>query len=69
MISTTIAVAGMSCGSCAKHVEKAVLALPGIHTARVDLAEASVLVEYEDAAVSQEAIAKAIEDAGYQPSL
>ncbi len=34
----TLKVSGMTCGSCVKHVEKAISAVSGVHKVEVDLA-------------------------------
>ena len=57
----TLSIEGMMCAHCAAHVEKALNALPGV-TAAVDLAGSSAVVTGE---VSDEALKKAVADAGY----
>lgn len=57
----TLSVEGMMCAHCAAHVEKALNALPGV-TAAVDLAGSSAVVTGD---VSDEALKKAVADAGY----
>jgi len=59
------AVTGMTCAACAAHVEKAVSHLPGVHTAGVNLMLGSMTVDYDEAAVTEEAIIAAVIDAGY----
>lgn len=58
-----IHVEGMMCTHCAARVEKACMAVPGTVSAKVDLKEKTVAVE---GAASEEALKKAIADAGYQ---
>ena len=53
---------GMACAHCSGRVEKALNALPGV-TARVDLAEKCAYVQGD--ALSDAALKKAVEDAGY----
>ena len=53
----------MMCTHCAARVEKACMAVPGTVSAKVDLKEKTVAVE---GTASQEALKKAIVDAGYQ---
>jgi copper chaperone CopZ len=55
---------GMSCGHCAASVEKALLAVPGVREARVDLASATAEVE-ADEGVGDDALRAAVADAGY----
>lgn len=57
----TLSIEGMMCAHCAAHVEKALNALPGV-TASVDLAGSSAVVTGD---VSDEALKKAVADAGY----
>ena len=57
----TLSIEGMMCAHCAAHVEKALNALPGV-TAAVDLAGSSAVVTGD---VSDEALKKAVADAGY----
>ena len=62
--TTVIGVEGMMCGHCAAHVEKALLALKGVQSAKVDLAAKNVTVT-ASANVTREQMAGAITDAGY----
>ena len=56
-------VEGMSCGHCVKSVEGA---LNGIGASgKVDLADKSVTVEFDDTKLTLEKIKEAIEDQGY----
>ena len=57
----TLSIEGMMCAHCAAHVEKALNALPGV-TAAVDLTGSSAVVTGD---VSDEALKKAVADAGY----
>ena len=57
----TLSIEGMMCAHCVAHVEKALNALPGV-TAAVDLAGSSAVVTGD---VSDEALKKAVADAGY----
>ena len=58
----TVYIEGMSCGHCAAHVEQALRSL-GL-TAKVDLKSKTAAISAGDA--SDEAIKKAVEDAGYE---
>ena len=55
-------VTGMSCAACSARVEKAVGAVPGVTSCSVSLLTNSMVVEGD---VSESAIIKAVEDAGY----
>ena len=58
----TLTIEGMMCAHCAAHVEKALNALPGV-SAVVDLAAKTAVVT---GAAGDEALKKAVADAGYQ---
>jgi P-type Cu+ transporter len=57
-------VEGMTCATCAGRVEKALAALPGVQ-ASVNLADERADVRYDPARANPEALADAIERAGY----
>lgn len=55
---------GMNCGHCSAAVEKALRAVAGVREVRVDLASKSATVAI-DSTVSDEALSKAVQAAGY----
>ena len=59
----TLTIEGMMCAHCAAHVEKALTALDGVDSVTVDLAGKTAVVTGD---VSDEALKKAVADAGYQ---
>ena len=59
----TLTIEGMMCAHCAAHVEKALNALDGVDSVTVDLAGKTAVVTGD---VSDEALKKAVADAGYQ---
>jgi Cu+-exporting ATPase len=59
-------VRGMTCGNCARAVEKKLAATPGVAKVAVDLAGGSATVEYDAAAVKPEALANAVRQLGYE---
>ena len=61
----TIPIEGMTCASCAGRVEKALLRVPGVSSARVNLASETALVE-GGAQVGSQALAESVQRAGYQ---
>jgi copper chaperone len=63
MQNVTLQVEGMSCGHCVNSVEGAVKNLGA--SAKVDLTNKSVSIDYDDAKVSLAAIKEAIEEQGY----
>jgi Cu+-exporting ATPase len=56
---------GMTCSSCSSHVEKAVGKLQGIKNVNVNLLLNSMIVEYDENYLNNQAIIKAVVDAGY----
>jgi len=60
----TITVLGMSCEHCEMRVQKAVMAVAGVLSAKASAKEKQVTVEV-DASADLDAVKTAIEDAGY----
>lgn len=60
----TISVTGMTCQNCVRHVREALAALPGVHSAEIDLPNGSASLETERE-VSRPELAAALEEAGY----
>lgn len=60
--SSTLRVTGMTCGGCARAVERAAASVPGVRAARVDLAAGTLTVEGD---VAGGAVGAAVRDAGY----
>lgn len=60
----TLIIEGMVCGHCAARVERALNALTGVE-ARVNLAKKTAVVE-SASALDEEALKKAVQDAGYE---
>jgi copper chaperone CopZ len=61
-----LAVHGMTCGNCARSVERKLLATPGVTKVIVELDRASATVEYDVTRVQPEAIANAVRQLGYE---
>lgn len=57
---------GMHCASCAGTIERVLLKTVGVHSAAVNFASESVLIEFDDRVVSESRLAKAIESVGYE---
>ncbi len=62
-----LGVLGMTCAACVRRVEKAVKGVPGVKDAQVNLVTKSATVVFDPAVATAEAIAGAIERAGYEP--
>jgi len=56
----------MTCGNCARTVERTLARTPGVTRAAVDLQAASAIVEYDPGVVKPEALAEAVRDLGYE---
>ena len=65
--SLDLAIEGMTCASCVSRVEKALLRVPGVRQAEVNLAieQAHVVISSSDLAASRSALQTAVEQAGY----
>ena len=63
MESTTFRVNGMTCGGCAKHVEKALKLVPGVEAVAIDVAKGTATVE---GTLDLEAMAASVTAAGYE---
>ena len=61
----TLIVANMRCGGCMASVEKALLAAPGVASARANLAAKRVAVRFDPQAHRREALAAVLEHAGF----
>lgn len=66
--ATTITIEGMSCASCVRRVEKAILAVDGVESASVNLATEQASVEFSDQS-DLPSVLNAITKAGYTPKL
>jgi copper chaperone len=65
MSNKILNVEGMSCDHCKMAVTRAVSALEGVSAVDVSLDNNTVTVDYEEGALSLEAIKEAIESQGY----
>jgi copper chaperone CopZ len=63
--TTTLAVGGMTCGACVRHITRALDGMTGVVHVEVSLQGNSVIVEHLPAHVDSIALAAAIRDAGY----
>ena len=61
-----LSVRGMTCGNCARSVERTLSATPGVTKATVDLSGARAVVEYDSSRVKPEVLAAAVRDLGYE---
>lgn len=66
MKENTFKIEGMTCSSCAGHVEKATRKLNGVIEANVNLATEKLAVKFDEKKLSVEEIISAVENAGYK---
>ena len=59
-------VRGMTCGNCARSVERTLAATPGVTKALVELQGERAIVEYDSAQVTREVLARAVRELGYE---
>lgn len=64
MNTSVLKVTGMTCQNCVHHVTEALLGVPGVRTAEVDLAEGLARIEHE--AADMTSMISAIQDEGYE---
>jgi copper chaperone len=62
-MSTTYRIQGMTCGGCARHVEKALRAVAGVTDVSMDVAAGTATVQGE---ALEDALAASVTSAGYQ---
>ena len=68
MEQTTLEVDGMACGGCEENVTEALEALSGVSSVAASHENDEVRVEHDEGTVDVEALAEAIESAGYDVS-
>lgn len=64
--SLNLTVRGMTCANCARGVERALTATPGVTKAVVELQSERAYVEYDPALVKPEVLANAVRELGYE---
>jgi copper chaperone CopZ len=64
MKTRELTIQGMSCGHCVMHVKQALSKLNGLNIQIVDIGKA--IVEFDETVVTDQQIAKTIEEAGYK---
>lgn len=61
-----LAVRGMTCGNCARTVERKLSGIPGVTKAAVNLESAAADVEYDPDLVKPSVLAAAVRELGYE---
>jgi copper ion binding protein len=67
--TATLRVEGMTCASCAVAVRKAATSLDGVVSIVVDVEGGKATVDFDEAKVTAEAVAKKITDLGYEATV
>ncbi len=62
-------ITGMSCSACSAAVERAASKVEGVKEAQVNLLANTMLCEYDESVTDDEAVIKAVKDAGYGASV
>ena len=60
---------GMTCGGCVASVHTATADIEGLNTISIELADNLATVSFDDSKTSAEAIAAAIDDAGFEATV
>src|SRR6266496_1794174 len=64
--ASELEVTGMTCSNCGRHVSKAILGVPGVSNATVDVESGRASVRWAaDSAANSAAVVHAVEEAGY----
>ena len=63
--TTTLEIAGMSCGACVRHITRALDGMTGVISLEVDLQQGAAVVEHLVEWTDERAMVAAIKDAGY----
>lgn len=69
MTTQTFAIHGMTCGGCVKSVQNALAQIDGVNSVHVSLEQNNAVIEFDDSKTNAQALAEAIEDAGFDVTL
>ena len=61
-----LTVHGMSCGNCARSIERKLASTPGVTKASVDLQATRATVEYDTELVKPDTLANAVRELGFE---
>ena len=64
--TVTLPVTGMTCGGCARSIERKLAATPGVASAKVDLEGATATVRFDPGRTEIPKLVAAIEQLGFQ---
>jgi len=63
-----LSISGMTCASCVRHVEKALLKVPGVSSASVNLATESAQIS-SNSPLDPKLLIESVVDAGYEATI
>lgn len=66
---TTLAIGGMTCNNCVKHVDGALRAVPGVSAVEVKLAEATAKIVHDPEQSPVASLIGAVAEAGYEAAV
>jgi copper chaperone CopZ len=61
-----LSVRGMTCGNCARSVERTLASTPGVTKVQVELEGGRAMVEFDPSLVTREVLVNAVRDLGYE---
>ena len=61
-----LTIKGMTCGNCARSIERKLASTPGVTKAAVDLQATLATVEYDDELVKPDVLKNAVRELGYE---
>lgn len=61
----SLSIVGMTCGACARRVQRSLQRVPGVQSVAVSLDDGRAAVTYDPALASVDALRRAVVDAGY----
>ena len=65
-VSASLNIGGMTCAACVYHVERALVGVPGVAKASVNLGVEKAAVEFSPSVATLEDLRRAVEEAGYR---
>jgi Cu+-exporting ATPase len=65
-VTLNMIIRGMTCGNCARSVERKLSGIPGVTEVAVDLQGSSARVAYDPDRVKPDALAQAVRQLGYE---
>jgi copper chaperone CopZ len=64
--TVNLTVQGMTCGNCARSIERKLASTPGVTKVKVELEEARATVEYDTGLVKPDVLANVVRQLGFE---